>query len=67
VNAAFSPNPQLDRILARIQREYPSLQHRLADRAPVPAARFPVQPGLAFEIGVNVQLDELHLTDGEHF
>lgn len=67
MNAASDPKDQLGTILAQIQRAYPSLQYRWIDRAPVPAARFPVQPGLAFEIGVNVQGDELHLTAGEHF
>jgi hypothetical protein len=67
VNAASGPKDQLDAILARIRRGYPSLQYRFVEGAPVPAARFPVQPGLAFEIGVNVQRDELHLTAGEHF
>jgi hypothetical protein len=53
-------------ILATIRREHPSLRSELLDRAPVPAARFPVQPGLAFTIGVSVQGDELHLTAGDH-
>lgn len=50
-----------------IRREHPSLRSEILMHAPVPAANFPVQPGLAFRIGISVQGDELHLTAGDHF
>ena len=67
VSSAQLPSDELETILATIRREHPSLRSEVVDDAPVPAARFPVQPGLAFRIGISVQRDELHLTAGDHF